>query len=145
MAQRMYIAFQKGTFTNLYHDVIMGSTWGRFVHCELIFQNKGYAAYEGLSGFTNSLQESYPKKGWTVLSHDIADHEKAHAIILHTLGCNIPYNKHDLWQCVLPGGVYVCGELNYEAPETWKQGVFCSQAGFIMFGFLKGLKLLLNR
>lgn len=132
MMNRLCVAFQKGTFTNIYHDVIMGSTWGRFVHCEILFEGKAYAAYEGISGFMASQERMFPKDKWTVLSLDVLDREKVHGIILHTLGCNIPYNRHDLWQCVLPGGVYVSAELNYNSPETWTKGVFCSQVVLLL-------------
>jgi len=66
MSESLLVAFEKGAFTNWYHDVIMGSTWGRFVHCELIFQNKAYAAYEGHGGFLPSLQNKFSKKDWII-------------------------------------------------------------------------------
>lgn len=128
------VAFKIGSFYNPQDVIIMGSTVGRYVHCELIL-GKGmtsdvYAAYDGDvpgSGFTRSC-EVYDPKDWVVYSLPANDLTRAKVMSLQLIDAKISYNRKDLWQCCIKAALPFESDLDCDLVDTWKpHGIFCSQ------------------
>lgn len=128
------IAFKTGDWYDPYEAVIMGSTVGQYVHCELVIGDNEkadvYSSYDSKQlccGFARSIEDYTPKR-WTLLTHKLADTQNAKKQVLQILDKNLPYNKSDLWQCCIKTMLPFESELDCELVDTWKHsGVFCSQ------------------
>lgn len=131
------IAFRTGDPKNIKEDLIMGATWGPFVHSEIILGKnevgRSYSAFDNRCGFTIS-NSVYKKPHWKILKFPLVQggYEKTYAMILQMLALNIAYNSHDLWQCCVQIALPFETELDCDQPETWKGGVFCSQVSLLL-------------
>ena len=149
------VAFLQGDPRVLWDQVVMRSTWGRFVHTEIFLQNehgarfytacspwnKGFipsARVEGLVPATQmdrlaSRKEEIPgaQGRWELLTFPLSGqggYEAAYTLILEILAMHLPYNSKDLWQCCLQVMLPFECDLDCENLETWRaSGVFCSQ------------------
>lgn len=133
------VAFKIGSFSSAYETLIMGSTFGQFVHCELVIgdgmMSDVFASYHGSLGFMRSCEE-YDPRLWVVLYMPLKSIKNAKALSLQLLDLQIPYNYTDLWQCCVKAMLPFESELDCTNPETWKQGVFCSQMCLLYLRFL---------
>lgn len=130
------VAFRRGNKRELYDDLVMGATWGGWVHCEVV-RGKGptgsaYAALEGRGGFLPSPNRHEPP-GWALFAVPVRDAAAVHAAMLGLLALDLPYNSADLWQCCVTALLPWETELDCERPETWRRtGVFCSQVALLL-------------
>lgn len=128
------VAFRKGSTSAPYDMLIMSSTLGPYVHCELLLGEKNkadaYSSYNNdnfTSGFTRSISEYNPNE-WRVLAIPVTNTQNAKVLSLQLLDANIPYNSNDLWQCCVKALLPYETELECDNVDTWKaKGVFCSQ------------------
>lgn len=128
------VAFRAGDWRDPYEAIIMGSTWGSLVHCELIIgdntQGNVYSAYNNEhvhSGCTRSI-ENFSSNKWMLLTHQVKDTQKSQTHVLRMLDSKLMYNTKDLWQCCIRTLLPFEQELDCDVVETWKpHGVFCSQ------------------
>jgi len=128
------VAFRYGDWYNPYEALIMGSTLGSLVHCELIIgensQGNVYSSYNNEhvnSGCTRSI-ENFNTPKWLLLTQQVIDTTKSQAHILTMLENKLQYNVRDLWQCCVKTMLPFEQELDCDMVETWKpHGVFCSQ------------------
>jgi hypothetical protein len=129
------IAFRAGSVYNIHDSLIMATTIGPWVHTEIIFPDstgpRAYAAYEDIGGFVKSRNTPY-NSNWTVVSVPLTKPDQAHAVLLHTLDAQPGYNQSDLWQCCVKAWLPWERDLNCEAPQTWTNGVFCSQVCLLL-------------
>ena len=136
-APAMYVgvAFRRGDFRSAYEDLIMASTMGPWVHCELVVVHRGgyamYGAYAGGSGFARSSSELQSDK-WALYVTPVRQQEAIHAIILQTLAANLQYNTRNLWQCVIKAGLPFERDLECDQPDSWSTGTFCSQVALLL-------------
>lgn len=128
------VAFKKGSLLVPYEALIMSSTFGTFVHCELILGHGSvgdvYASYdtnhEGC-GFQRST-EPFTSDKYVVITLPLKDDGKtAHTLALRLIDLKLPYNSSDLWQCCIKAMLPFESDLDCEKVDTWKGGVFCSQ------------------
>jgi hypothetical protein len=130
------IAFRRGDEMEIYDDIVMGATWGGWVHCEVVRGKGGtgspYAAFQGLGGFLPSQSRHAPPE-WALFALPVHDPAAVHSSILALLALDLPYNSADLWQCCVTAMLPWEAELDCERPETWKEsGVFCSQVALLL-------------
>lgn len=128
------VAFMAGSL-NLHDELTMVATMGSKVHCELLVgkgQNAlAYSSFSGLGGFVRS-QSVHRAPQWTVLALPVTDAKAVLARALHLVSLQLPYNSGDLWQCCVKVMLPVESELDCQRPDTWRHGVFCSQACLLM-------------
>jgi len=136
------VAFQRGVFSDWYHDLIMIGTLGSYVHCELLLGDGMYAdafaSYYDTNlseGFMRS-KEYYDPREWVVLSYPVSDLIKAHALCVFLLDAKIPYNTRDLWQCCVGLALPFEQEIDCTQPSHWKKGVFCSQMCLLFMRYM---------
>lgn len=159
------VAFLRGNPGVLWDQVVMRSTWGRFVHTEIFLQNeqgarfytacspmgKGFipsARVEGLVPVDSlhrwkTEQRGFPPKvqdHWEIMSFPLAPgggYEAAYAFILQILAMQLPYNNKDLWQCCLQVMLPFERDLDCNHLDTWRDsGVFCSQVCLLILRVL---------
>lgn len=129
------VAFKQGDGRNVFDDIVMGATWGSWVHCELVIARnttgKAYAAFQGGLGFMPSPSEPSPP-GWAMFALPVTDPAAVKAHALSLLALELPYNYGDLWQCWMSAMLPWETELDCARPESWKTtGVFCSQVALL--------------
>jgi hypothetical protein len=131
------IAFRHGHARRLEDDVIMTTTFGRWVHCEVILGRgeggNAYGAYQGQGGFLRSLHRHTPDE-WEVYAIPLRDPKPLHGHLLYLLSLGIPYNYGDLWQCCVKAMLPFERELDCDRPGQWAAagGLFCSQAALLV-------------
>lgn len=131
------IAFKTGSFRYLQDDAIMGLTFGEFVHCEVVIGNdengKAYGAFQGPGGggFMPSDNKHVPPE-WALFTMPLKKPTQTRGVLLHMLTLNLPYNYADLWQCCISTLLPWETELDCDKPESWRKGVFCSQAALLV-------------
>ena len=131
------IAFRTGDSHNIKEDLIMGATWGPYVHSEFILgrnqMGRAYSAFDNKAGFSVS-NSIYTRPLWTILTFPLREggYHKTYSMILQMLDLKLPYNSNDLWQCCVKLALPFETELDCEKPTTWHQGVFCSQVSLLL-------------
>lgn len=129
------IAFLKGQFWDPHDDLVMTSTMGRFVHCEIVVGNgewgKAYSAFWGVGGFVPSNSFIYPKQ-WCMFEIPLLNPSHLSSAIYDTVRAAPTYNQSDLWQCVIKAALPFEDDYVYTDPVSWKHGVFCSQAAVLI-------------
>ncbi len=134
------VAFRRANMVLAKDRVISTLTWGPLVHTELwLYSGDGsrprtYGAFQGTSGFMPSHPFRDKSEQWVVVRYALAPggYERVYAVILQLLSMNMPYNARDLWQCCIKVALPFEKDLDCERPETWKGGVFCSQAALLV-------------
>lgn len=138
------IAFKQGDVHNAMDDGIMLGTLGQYVHCELILAKDGtartYASYEGVGGFVRSNTE-YTPDHWDISMFKLKDHSSALGICMQILDYKLPYNADGRWQCVIKAALPFEMDLDCQRPQTWNNGVFCSQVALLVLRRLHREKL----
>ena len=129
------IAFNRGKLGNINHDIIMSSTWGPWVHCEVIVGKDevgtAYGAFEHVGGFLRS-QNVHDPRDWSVFVTPVSSLMPLQAAVVRMVDLGIKYNTSDLWQCCIKTLLPFETELDCHRPESWKNGVFCSQVALLM-------------
>ena len=130
-------AFRAGRVKKLEDDVIMGATFGWWVHCELVLghgeEGKAYGAYQGVGGFQRSCHVHEPGE-WSVFAMPLKDSKYCQSHVLYLLTLGLPYNYSDLWQCCVKAILPFETELDCDKPWEWghQGGLFCSQAALLV-------------
>jgi hypothetical protein len=134
------VAFRRANMEVPKDRLISTLTWGPFVHTEL-WLNRGderrprtYGAFQGESGFMPSNPFRARDEQWVVVQYALppGGYERVYAVMLQLLSMNLPYNSRDLWQCCIKVALPFEKDLDCERPDTWKGGVFCSQAALLV-------------
>ena len=150
------VAFRRANLGMPKDRLISTLTWGPFVHTELWLDKGGggissgrprtYGAFQGVSGFMPSNPFHDKNDSWVVLQYELAPggYEKVYAVMLQLLSMNMPYNSRDLWQCCIKVALPYEKDLDCERPETWRGGVFCSQAALLVLRRLQRRGILVH-
>ena len=124
---KLEVAFRRGTLRSLEDTIVMGATFGPYVHSEILLDDQGYSGFEGYSGFMRSPNKPAPPE-WVRLPIQVIDARAVRAAVLDALAPQLRYNSADRWQCCVTAMLPFEADLDCERPETWvSTGVFCSQ------------------
>jgi hypothetical protein len=127
------VAFRKGNHADTKDMVVMTTTAGEFVHCEVVMgkgdKYRAFGAYEGVGGFMNSINDIRPSQ-WTLIKTP-CEYTPALGIAMDILSADTKYNYMDLWQCAVSVFLPIERDLDCEDPSSWHGGVFCSQAALL--------------
>ena len=125
---KLEVAFRRGTLRSLEDTIVMGATFGPYVHSEILLDDQGYSGFEGYSGFMRSPNKPAPPE-WVRIPIRVIDARAVRAAVLDALAPQLRYNSADRWQCCVTAMLPFEADLDCERPETWvSTGVFCSQA-----------------
>ena len=143
------VAFKKGDMHNFEDNVVMLTTGGNYVHCEIIVgdetQGKAFTSYRGVGGFVHTQYCAHLPPEWEMFYFPLQEIAKPTTYARETAQCGIRYNLMGQWRCLLQ--MKNARELDCMKPQEWRNGVFCSQMVLLFLRrlVLSGLILAQNK